>query len=111
MHGFTHATSFPFSCHGFSHDNIHGFTHAMSFPMQIRHSGCHGFSHATCHNDADDDNSDDEDDDDDDDNDDYYVADIYNLRGSYKNINGVTISLCNYLTKKRESKVIFEMNQ
>ena len=54
--------------------------------MQIRHSGCHGFSHATCHNDADDDNSDDEDDDDDDDEDDngdYYVADIYNLRGSY----------------------------
>ena len=63
--------------------------------MQIRHSGCHGFSHATCHNDADDDNSDDGDDDDDeDDNGDYYVADIYNLRGSYKNINGVTMSLC-----------------
>ena len=100
MHGFTHAISFPCSCHGFSHDNIHGFTHAMSFPMQIRHSGCHGFSHATCHNDADDDNSDDEDDDDDDDEDDngdYYVADIYNLWGSYKNINGVTMSLCNYL--------------
>ena len=67
--------------------------YAMGFPMQIRHSGCHGFSHATCHGyyDADDDNSDD--DDNEDDNGDYYVADIYNLWGSYKNINGVTIIL------------------
>ena len=75
--------------------------------MQIRHSGCHGFSHATCHNDADDDNSDDEDDDDDDDEDDngdYYVADIYNLRGSYKNINGVTMSLCNLYKPGRVKK-------
>ena len=96
-----------YSCNQFSFFMpwVFPWQYAWSFPMQIRHSGCHGFSHATCllpacNLPADDDNSDDEDDDDDDDEDDngdYYVANIYNLWGSNKNINGVTMSLCNYL--------------